>query len=115
MQWPWELQNEVSLWIVRKWGSREERPEKACLMGKEWIMPQGKGSTNNGIKAVTHSGFLQAGVMRTGHIVAHWPLGDAMSFETTRESRLKFYKMVIRNKNSFPQAKLSPTHIRFPV
>lgn len=38
-----------------------------------------------------------------------------MSFTSTRDFRLKFCKMVVKNKNSSVRARASPAHILFPV
>lgn len=39
----------------------------------------------------------------------------SMSFTSTRDFRLKFCKMVVKNRNSSMRARPSPAHIRFPI
>jgi hypothetical protein len=59
-----------------------------------------------GMKQSWYEGGTRPNALATGIV--------SMSFESIKDFRLKFCKIVVRNKKSSMRARPSPTHIRFP-
>jgi hypothetical protein len=60
-----------------------------------------------GMKHIWNLGGTEANPLATGVV--------SRSFRSTGDFKLKFCKMVVRNKNNSARARPSPTQIRFPA
>lgn len=99
-------------WISREWGNvRESNHSTRNEMNntlKEEKMQTGsiESALYTGIKRAWYKGGTWPNPLVTGVV--------SMSFTSTRGFRLKFCKMVVKNRNSSIRARPSPAHIRFP-